>query len=1823
VAGQGTARYWGTALLALCLLHGCSGQGSSGNAPTIETSPSTLTSFDSQAVAEGLADALSSALVEEDIDRVDRLLAGRVASSAVKSAAVSPLLAEVQELLADYRVLQYRLEVVESTPAPEGRVDLVLREIRTLAAGDGSVRTEVGRLAVEARAEPRAGGGVVLRLVAWERTPQATISQPDVPFLGESVSVAVALLAEGDLSGLTAELDGQPLGLSPTDGTETSIDTSAPMAAGLHTLTVRAAVLGEITHPLPVRGEELAQVKQLGPAGRYLSVATVGSEIFAGQATAGGLAFFPGADRFPVAYSLAGDGAAARLESIAVTPDGPDLLVVGGGDDRLARWQADGTVTDRLVIAADAAYPLRSDGLPAVPSRIVPAGDDLWLLGSDAGITRLTDGDPRFPTVLTRGDGLPANVIPAAIVRGSDDVVFAGLGGAAWWNGMGLTPISLATDITLDTAAIADLEGLFGAIAQAIFDHTPLATVSVGETSIEAIVGGALPKELLIFAAAQDGAGHLWLGTLGGGLWVVDGDGTNPRRFTRGDGLLSNVVLSLTRDPVGGVWVSTDEGATHIELVDGEPTFRELTPGNGLGTPVRQVAVADNGDIWFATDLGLFRLTERRHTVRGVVRDVAGEPLVGAMVTVDGAAATATTDATGAYVLQDVPVGKQTVRVVTTDGVRVESVVVGSGGEVGTPFRLVRISGDRQVGVSGETLPLPLVVRLEDEFGNPVVGETVVVRVRTGDGLLATTTVDGPLPTGTETEVATTTDVGGQAAVALTLGSSEADVQVRFAAAGRIVDFLAIVGEFDIPDTPLDIAARDLGGGQRVAAVAERQTGVVVIDGTIPVDPQEVAVLTVPGEPQKLALDGDFAYVAGFNPHGFYVLDLANPLDLPAESEPNDDPSTATVLHLPKTIRGKVASEDPGVSGLLETTDDIEDLYTFTLAEEATLGFGLSGWKVENVELYLLDENRTVVASDVDGRIGPTVLAAGQYYLGVTADDTRADPVPTTSYVITAMGAIDLEFLGNSARPAKVVVAGGHAYLGIRDNGTLAGSLQIIDVADAIRPRIVGSVETPQRIEGLALHGSTAIVTDRAGGAEEEPWRGVIAIDVADPTNPAIVSQLDGPFSASGVAVEGDFAYFIDTAGDSLARFTVADISDPTAMTIRGTFPFRPVEISGGSTIVVQDGFAYHAAFDLGVQVYDVQDPDTPRLVAVLDTPSTADAVALAGEFLYVADEIFGVLVVQGPGDARTDTDGDGAIDFFDAFPNDPTESLDVDGDQIGDNADLDDDNDAFSDDEETAAGTDTRNPKDFPVDPPDLSAGNTIYVDAAAALRGNGSAEKPYRTLTEATRAILDLRDAEYVDPIQVEVAAGVYSTRANGEIFPVNMNNLVQVSIVGSGYDETIFDAAQEGHVAFAQFADDLTIEGIAFVNGADGFLANHVNRLSLRDCRAAGNSSNGLEVGINAFDVVFEGNVAEDNGQNGLVLFETATGRFVDNVAVDNGWSGIAVSDGAQATLISGNEAVGNGVNGINVWGENEETGEHTQADEITDNTVRDSGSHGIAVHTGASADVVTDNTISGSTYNGIQGWNGGHYGEIVGNITTDNGSHGIAVWNGSSADRIAGNTSRDNAVYGLLVYDRSSVAALEDNDLSGNGSDGAFIFTTASVASASGNRYIGNTRFGLNVQSGSSYTGMGDVIAESQFIGVLVAAATLELTATTVRDTAGGSGVLATLGDTVVHLIDSTVTGSAGDGVVISLGASAIVEGGEISGNTGDGILLRADEPLVPGSTAPATASIAETGAAITIADNTDDGIDIEPDGSSATYDLGNIVFSGNGDQDIER
>lgn len=89
---------------------------------------------------------------------------------------------------------------------------------------------------------------------------------------------------------------------------------------------------------------------------------------------------------------------------------------------------------------------------------------------------------------------------------------------------------------------------------------------------------------------------------------------------------------------------------------------------------------------------------------------------------------------------------------------------------------------------------------------------------------------------------------------------------------------------------------------------------------------------------------------------------------------------------------------------------------------------------------------------------------------------------------------------------------------------------------------------------------------------------------------------------------------------------------------------------------------------------------------------------------------------------SQTDSDHDGVPDDQDAFPNDASESVDTDGDGIGNNADIDDDNDGISDADEVANGLNPLDASDAQADADGDGFSNTIEISVGSDIHSANS---------------------------------------------------------------------------------------------------------------------------------------------------------------------------------------------------------------------------------------------------------------------------------------------------------------------------------------------------------------------------------------------------------------------------------------------------------------------------------------------------------------------
>ena len=641
----------------------------------------------------------------------------------------------------------------------------------------------------------------------------------------------------------------------------------------------------------------------------------------------------------------------------------------------------------------------------------------------------------------------------------------------------------------------------------------------------------------------------------------------------------------------------------------------------------------------------------------------------------------------------------------------------------------------------------------------------------------------------------------------------------------------------------------------------------------------------------------------------------------------------------------------------------------------------------------------------------------------------------------------------------------------------------------------------------------------RRGSWWRERWRtypqgrpGSWSLTLRDPARPVLVTTLGDPDPtdavatelASGLALAGDFAYVVEThrqrdTGAQEERFTVLDLRDPLAPRRRGTVVLPVVTRSASSTLetfgaglTVAGDFAYLARGTLGLQVVDIRHPDAPRLAGRLSTRSQAVQVTAVGDRLYVLDRVTTLQVIQGPGLDRTDTDGDGVIDFFDAFPTDPRETQDTDQDRLGDSADPDDDNDGFPDREEQQATppTDPSDARSFLVRLPPAGT-TTLVVDAASALPASqriGTPAAPYRALSEALQA---LRTGSLPQVHTVQVRAGTYAALTTQERFPLDLSGLAGLTLQGEG--TVVLDAGLTADVFMAAFSRDLVIEGFVLTRGVNGMTIQESTAITIRNNQITEHNTHGISLSTNATGIVITANLLADNEQHGLSVVGGSEATVTQNTMRQNGVRGMNLN-ASRATIV-GNLFAGNLENGISI--------SLGSTAELTGNTSTGNARDGFGVFRESSA-------------------------TLTGNVSSNNGANGVTCNFGATAV-LTGNTIEDNFFHGIF---NGSTLLAQENTLRRNRGNGMRL-TTGSTTTISGGLITLNGYAGIYLPEGATATIGLDGAAELVVSHNVAAGLLVETDSASARINSGRVRFVANGGGAIVGRVTDVFVDSDGD------------------------------------------------------------------------------------------
>jgi titin len=476
---------------------------------------------------------------------------------------------------------------------------------------------------------------------------------------------------------------------------------------------------------------------------------------------------------------------------------------------------------------------------------------------------------------------------------------------------------------------------------------------------------------------------------------------------------------------------------------------------------------------------------------------------------------------------------------------------------------------------------------------------------------------------------------------------------------------------------------------------------------------------------------------------------------------------------------------------------------------------------------------------------------------------------------------------------------------------------------------------------------------------------------------------------------------------------------------------------------------------------------------------------------------------------------------------------------------------------------------------------------------------------------------------------------------------------SVSGDTIENNLLNGIESAGNASGIYAGD-----VISLNGQDGVLLDNTassNRVAgnkigtdAAGLHPEGNGGNGVEIAGNNINVASD-NVISANGQDGVLIDSGAESNnvFQDFIGTNN----------------AGNASLGNGLYGVEVLGSDNYIGADYPGGR---NVISGNAADGILLGASASANFVSNNFVGTSATGNAAVPNSGNGIEVLGsgntiggtdvyavNVVSGNNQDGILLGGSGTNNLVASSVIGLNAAgIGVLANGGNGIEIVQNNNIiggtvtsarnviSGNAQDGIliqsgvngtlvegnFVGTTPAGTGALGNAASGIEVFGVNNTIGGSSSGQRNVVSGNLFDGILLdsgASGNVVLGNYVGTNKSGGGffrgnvgngievdGVNNTVGGTTAGS-RNVIAGSGNDGVLIGAGATGVVVQGNFIGTAstgktalgnGTGIEVQAGKATIGGSS-PAARNV--------ISGNAGDGIEIDS-GVSGTVVQGNYI-----------
>lgn len=451
-----------------------------------------------------------------------------------------------------------------------------------------------------------------------------------------------------------------------------------------------------------------------------------------------------------------------------------------------------------------------------------------------------------------------------------------------------------------------------------------------------------------------------------------------------------------------------------------------------------------------------------------------------------------------------------------------------------------------------------------------------------------------------------------------------------------------LVVDVDDPTRLVEVGRRGLRAASRVAItgkhayVVDRASGLHAFDISDPTSPTELGSL--PGVDGAIAVEGSYVYAIGGGSQerrgGLRIVDVADPAH-PVEVGTQLLPTFASAVGV-AGHHAFVAAHSAGLR-IVDVASPSRPrpvgayIPPGHVADVAVLGgraYVSDGW--DGIGLHVLDVGdpsrpTKIGFYETAGYAGSVAVQGSSIYFAESARNSDGPPEDGMLRILDVAdpsSPSEIATLQMPAHPASVAVVGTHVYVGESPTGEgselVGGGVRIVDVAEPTRPTSVGFFGTPGQWSRVVTNGPYAFI---AAGRN-----GLRIASIVDPSQPKEVASLEmtGGIAAIGVAVVGRYAYV--TAGSQNLFLLVVDVADPAQPRSLG---FYLTPGTGATGVAALGRHLYVADLHRGLFVFDVSNPARPSQVGAYRTFDHARALAVSGQYAYVADGDGGLVILR------------------------------------------------------------------------------------------------------------------------------------------------------------------------------------------------------------------------------------------------------------------------------------------------------------------------------------------------------------------------------------------------------------------------------------------------------------------------------------------------------------------------------------------------------------------------------------------------------------------